>query len=69
MYEPWQKDGKSGNIQFPKGEVVYQQPKGTIKVEPIYVDNAGKYYIEVDGRLQEALMNPFNGYCYRQDGL
>jgi hypothetical protein len=68
MYQEWQKDGKRGNVVFPEGEVIYQKPKGKIVIEPIYQDYQGKRYIEVRGKLQEVTTNPFNGYCYRQDG-
>ena len=68
MLQEWSKDGKSGNIFFPEGEVVYQQPKGKVVKEPLYKSYDGKWYIEVeDDKLQEVLYNPFNGYCYRQD--
>lgn len=67
MIQPWSKDGKSGNVVFPKGEVVYQT-KGVV-IEPLYVTPDEKYYIEVEGKLQQVLFNGFNGYCYRQDGL
>jgi hypothetical protein len=68
MYQPWNIDGKSGNIQYPKGEVVCQNPK-RVEVRPVYVTSDEKYYIEENGKLIDAPMNPFNGYCYRQDGL
>jgi hypothetical protein len=71
MLKTWNIDGKQGKIQYPEGEVVYQTPtKGTIVIEPIYQigDNNPKYYIEDNGKLLEVLKNPFNGYCYRQDG-
>jgi len=67
MLKEWSIDGK-------QGEVVYQTPtKGTIVIEPIYqtgslMDNNPRYYIEENGKLLEVLKNPFNGYCYRQDG-
>ena len=71
MLKPWNLDGKSGNIQYPAGEVVYQT-RGVV-VQPVYVvndgDRNGDYYIEEDGKLLPAPRNPFNGYCYRQDGL
>ncbi len=71
MFKPWQIDGKSGRIQYPQGEVVYQT-RGVV-VEPVYVanngDSANDYYIEDNGKLLPAPQNPFNGYCYRQDGL
>lgn len=68
MLQKWSYDGKSGEIVFPKGEVVYQT-KGVV-IEPLYRDFNGKWYIQnSDGKLQEVLYNPFNGYCYRQDGL
>lgn len=66
MLKPWNLDGKSGDYQYPLGEVVTRTMG--IVVQPIYV-SGGKHYIEVDGKLQEAPQNPFNGYCYRQDGL
>ena len=74
MLKEWNIDGKQGEIWYPEGEVVYQTPtKGTIVIEPIYqtgslMDNNPKYYIEENGKLLEVLKNPFNGYCYRQDG-
>lgn len=74
MLETWFKDGIGGKYTFPKGEVVYQTPvKGTIVIEPVYVtgvpfESGARYYLEVDGKLQETFMNPFNGYFYRQDG-
>jgi hypothetical protein len=69
MRRDWNIDGKKGNVWFPKGEVVYQHPKGRVVIEPIYQTEDGKRYIEVSpGKLQEVLTNPFNGYCYRQDG-
>jgi hypothetical protein len=71
MLKPWSIDGKSGDIQYPHGEVVYQT-RGVV-VQPIYVTGTGNraddYYIEEDGKLLPAPMNCFNGYCYRQDGL
>ncbi len=67
MLQPWQIDGKSGKIQYPQGEVVYQT-KGVV-IEPVYVTDDGKHHIEDNGKLLPAPMNPFNGYCYRQDGL
>ena len=69
MYIPWNIGGKQGNIQYPEGQVVYQNPKGAVKIEAIYETLDGKRYIQVsDNELQEVLTNPFNGYCYRQDG-
>jgi hypothetical protein len=67
MYQSWNKSGKSGNVLFPRGEVVYQT-KGIV-IEPIYEDFNGTRYIEDNGRLLSVTTNPFNGYCYRQDGL
>lgn len=67
MFEPWSIAGKNGNIQFSKGEVVYQT-RGVV-VETIYQDLNGIRYIWADDELQEVTTNPFNGYCYRQDGL
>ena len=66
MYEVWTKDGKHGHITYPKGEVVTQ--KSGVVIQMIYVDEDNNYYIEVDGHLQEAMYNGFNGYVYRQDG-
>lgn len=66
MLLKWEKDGKKGEIVYPKGEVVYQTEG--VKIEPIYVDYDGNYYIEENGKLLKVLMNPYNGYCYRQDG-
>ena len=67
MYMPWEKDGKKGNIQWPKGEVV-TQTQGVVTMN-ILQDEEGNCYIDVNGRLQACPQNPFNGYCYRQDGL
>lgn len=67
MFEPWSIAGKNGNIQYQKGEVVYQT-RGVV-VEAIYEDLGGKRYILDDNELQEVTTNPWNGYCYRQDGL
>lgn len=67
MLQNWEMDGKKGNVVFPKGEVVYHT-KGVV-IEPIYQSKDGKRYIkDTDGKLLEVLTNPFNGYCYRQDG-
>lgn len=69
MYQPWKIGDKEGNIQYPKGEVVYQT-KGIV-IEPIYETLDGQRYIfdeEDGGKLLWVLTNPFNGYCYRQDG-
>ena len=71
MYKDWAIDGKRGRIYYPAGEVVYQT-RGVV-IQPIYVTGTGNraddYYIEEDGKLLPAPRNPFNGYCYRQDGL
>jgi hypothetical protein len=73
MKKDWSIDDKSGEFCFPNGEVVYQT-KGVV-TEPIYVvgypfESGAEYYIENDGKLlQIGSPNPFNGYCYRQDGL
>ena len=67
MLKPWKLDGYEGDIQYPEGEVV-TQTQGVV-VMPIYVGYHGVYFIEVDGKLQKVVKNPFNGYCYRQDGL
>jgi len=67
MFEPWNIGGKSGNIQYQKGEVVYQT-RGVV-IEPIYEELDGTRYIWTGGELQKVTSNPFNGYCYRQDGL
>jgi hypothetical protein len=66
MLKKWSKEGKQGEIWYPKGEVVYQT-KGVV-IEPIYVTHDNKYYIEDNDKLLEVLYNGFNGYCYRQDG-
>ena len=70
MFKPWNIAGKSGNIVYPKGEVIYQT-RGVV-VQPLYVTNDGNsphdFYIEEGGKLLPAPQNPFNGYCYRQDG-
>jgi hypothetical protein len=68
MLKPWAIDGKSGDYQYPKGEVYYQT-RGVV-VEPLYVEKGGgHWYIEENGKLLEVGQpNPFNGYCYRQDG-
>ncbi|MFA6662521.1 MAG: hypothetical protein WCS56_05765 [Bacilli bacterium] len=68
MLKKWDINGKQGEIWYPKGEVVYQHPKGNIVIEPLYKSYDGKWYIEENGKLLEVLKNPFNGYCYRQDG-
>jgi len=71
MYKDWAIDGKRGRIYYPKGEVVYQT-RGIV-VQPVYVtgngDRSSDYYIEEGGKLIPAPKNPFNGFCYRQDGL
>ena len=71
MLKPWSIGGMSGDIQYPRGEVVYQT-RGVV-VQPIYVTGDGgkcsDYFIEENGKLLSAPRNPFNGYCYRQDGL
>ena len=73
MLQYWNKNGKSGDVVYPEGEVV-TQTQGIVKM-PIYVTQENgsmepdKWYIEVDGKLQEVLYNTLNGYCYRQDGL
>jgi len=71
MLKDWKIDGKSGRIYYPAGEVVYQT-RGVV-IQPIYVTGDGSrntdYYIEEGGKLIAAPKNPFNGYCYRQDGL
>lgn len=74
MRKDWSIDGKKGKIMWPEGEVVYQT-RGVV-VEPIYEEDNGKgfnpgtRYIQLeDGSLREVTTNPFNGYCYRQDGL
>ena len=67
MIQPWKIGDKSGNISYPKGEVVYQH-EPNVRVEPIYETLDGKRYIHTENGLQEVTTNPFNGYCYRQDG-
>ena len=67
MFEPWSIAGKTGNIQYQQGEVVYQT-RGVV-IEAIYEDHNRTRYILVDGELQQVTTNPWNGYCYRQDGL
>lgn len=71
MLKDWSLDGRSGRIYYPKGEVVYQT-RGIV-VQPVYVTGDGAkssdYFIEENGKLLPAPRNPFNGYCYRQDGL
>jgi hypothetical protein len=55
-------------MKWTKGEVIYQVPKGTVVIEPIYEEN-GHYYIKDENEYQDiGQMNPFNGYFYRQDG-
>lgn len=44
MLQKWEKDGKSGNVVFPKGEVVYQT-RGVV-IEPVYKTDDDRYYIE-----------------------
>lgn len=69
MLKKWNIDGKQGEIWYPEGEIVYQTPKkGTVVIQPLYKSYDNKWYIEEDGELLEVLKNPFNGYCYRQDG-
>ena len=66
MYKSWSIDGKNGKVQFSEGEIVYQT-KGIVK-EPLFQTEDNKWYIEENGKLLEVMYNPFNGYCYRQDG-
>ncbi|KLU62306.1 hypothetical protein CEB3_c13500 [Peptococcaceae bacterium CEB3] len=74
MLQHWEIAGKKGNIAYPKGEVVYQTkgPNGGkgVVIEPIYETPDGTRFIQdaETGELLEVLTNPFNGYCYRQDG-
>lgn len=67
MLKNWEIDGKKGHVWYPEGEVVYQT-KGVV-IEPIYETEDGERFIEENGKLLPVLTNPFNGYCYRQDGL
>jgi hypothetical protein len=66
MLKYWSIDGKEGNIIYLKGEVVYQT-RG-ILFEPIYETETGERYILDNGKLLKVTTNPYNGYCYRQDG-
>ena len=71
MLKEWSIDGKQGEIWYPEGEVIYQtkQKDGSnVVIEPIYESYDKKRYIEENGKLLEVTTNPFNGYCYRQDG-
>ena len=61
------KDGIRIQHIYQKGEVVYQH-KTHVRIEPVYPGENGEHYIEIDGHLSASPQNPFNGYCYRQDG-
>lgn len=64
MSKPWSIDNNSGDIQYPKGEVVL--PWSGVTIMPIYVDHNNQHFIQLNGKLVPVQINPYNGYAYPQ---